>query len=284
MNGKARRKGSRQFMDAHEATRAWRAHGFVVLPGYLPVSDLAPARAELGQLFPSADGFHDRSDPRYRRFLGGALAGLDPFPFASPELSLLAGHERLAALARALLGDDDLRICAAAAQAAYTGAADYGQALHRAQASRTGPAPSGASGFEQAELAVYLCDVPEELGPPHVVPLSCAAARLAQPDWDPPVGVPGRDGFVSVAASPALYEAEVSAAGPAGTVVAWSPASFHRGTSLTAPRGARYTLQLRYRLASAGCGRRQAWAERRLGPPWSRFAARASPAQLRLFG
>jgi hypothetical protein len=35
-----------------------------------------------------ADGFHDRTDPRYQRYLGDEFAGIDAFPFASPELSL----------------------------------------------------------------------------------------------------------------------------------------------------------------------------------------------------
>ena len=51
------------------------------------------------------------------------------------------------------------------------------------------------------------------------------------------------------AASPDLYDGEVRAAGPAGTVVAWAPGTFHRGTALTLPRGARYTIHLGYRPA-----------------------------------
>jgi hypothetical protein len=48
-------------------------HGFVILPGLIPAGELAPAVGELGLLFPSADGFHDGSDPRRARYLGRPL-------------------------------------------------------------------------------------------------------------------------------------------------------------------------------------------------------------------
>ena len=70
-------------MTASDPALAWHADGFVVLPGFLPASELAPAAAELGAMFPSADGFHDRTDPRNTRYLGDEFAGIDEFPFAS---------------------------------------------------------------------------------------------------------------------------------------------------------------------------------------------------------
>ena len=136
-------------MDGDEPGRAWRADGFAVLPGYLPPDELAPALAELGPMFPSAGGFHDRADPRYRRYLGDEFAGIDAFPFASPELSLLAVHDRLAGLAETLLGDPDLRIYSAEAWAKFTGAADYDQALHRDYLNHTVLVPTTAPGGQQ---------------------------------------------------------------------------------------------------------------------------------------
>ena len=61
----------------------------------------------------------------------------------------------------------------------------------------------------------------------------------AKPDWYPREGAADAEGgWVETAGSPDLYDAEVRAAGPAGTVVAWAPGTFHRGTALTLPRGA----------------------------------------------
>ena len=272
-------------MDEDDPGCAWQAGGFAVLPGFLPAGELAPALAELGMMFPSADGFHDRTDPRYRRYLGDEFAGIDAFPFASPELSLLAVHGRLIGLAELLLADSDIRIYSAEAWAKYTGAADYDQALHRDYLNHTVLVPTTAPGGQQLEMFVYLVDVPDELGPPHFVSRARTAGLPAKPNWYPRTdGSDGEGGFVATGGSPELYAAEVSAAGPAGTVVAWGPGTFHRGTALAQPRGARYTLHLSYRPAAAEWGQRHAWADRSHEPAWYRFVARASPRQLQLFG
>jgi hypothetical protein len=272
-------------MDVSDPGRAWRADGFVVLPGFLATDELAPAVAELGTMFPSADGFHDRSDPRHRRYLSDEFAGIDAFPFAGTELSLLAVHDRLTGLAETLLADGDIRISSAEAWAKYTGAADYDQVLHRDYLSHTVLVPTAAPAYQQLEMFVYLVDVPDELGPPHFVSRARTAGRPARPNWYPRAdGSDAEGGFVAVSGSPELYAAEVSAAGPAGTVVAYGPGTFHRGTALTAPRGARYTMHLGYRPATAEWGQRHAWADRSHDPAWYGFVARASPRQLRLFG
>jgi Phytanoyl-CoA dioxygenase (PhyH) len=185
-------------MGSSEPGLAWRADGFAVVPGFLPADEIAPAVAELGLMFPSAEGFHDRTDPRYRRYLGDEFAGIDAFPFASPELSLLAVHHRLAGLAETLLADSDLRIYSAEAWAKYTGAADYDQALHRDYLDHTVLVPTATPADQQLEMFVYLVDVPGELGPPHFVSRSRTADRPAKPNWYPRAdGSDGEDGFVS---------------------------------------------------------------------------------------
>jgi hypothetical protein len=76
----------------------------------------------------------------------------------------------------------------------------------------------------------------------------------------------------------------VSAAGPAGTVVAFEVGTIHRGTGLTRPGGARYTMHISYRHADLEWGQRLAWADRSHDPAWYRFVERATPRQLELFG
>lgn len=272
-------------MNADEIVRAWHDHGFGVLPGFLAAGDLATAVAGLDLMFPSADGFHDRGDPRYSRYLGDEFAGIDSFPFASAAVSLLAVHDRLVDLAELLLADEDIRIYSAEAWAKYTGAADYDQSLHRDYLNHTVLVPTSAPGCQQLELFVYLVDVPDGLGPPHLVSLWRTADLPVKPNWYPYADDADQaGGFVSAVGRPDLYEAEQSAAGPAGTVVAFSPATVHRGTALTAPRGARYTMHLSYRSARAEWGQRQAWANRSHDPDWYQFVSRASPRQLRLLG
>jgi hypothetical protein len=221
-------------MDLDSAAREWRAHGFVILPGFVPAAELRPALGELPAMYPTADGFHDGTDERRDRFIADEWAGIDHFPFRSAELSLLAVSDRVIDLAQTLLADTDLRVSSAEAWAKYTSAADYDQPMHRDYLNHTLVAPTDDPRFWQLEMFIYA--------------------------------------------------AEVRAAGPAGTVVAWAPGTFHRGTALTLPRGARYTVHLAFRPACAEWGQRTGWGNLSHELDWYRFAHRATPRQLALFG
>jgi hypothetical protein len=269
-------------MQHGDVEQAWRTDGFVILPAYLSADDLAPALDGLSACFPTAAGFHDGSDPRRQRFLDDEFDGIDTFPFGSVQLSRLAVHDRIVDLVEALLGTDDVRIYSAEAWAKYTGATDYDQWLHRDFLNHTILAPAR---HEAVELFVYLVDVPDDLGPPHLVPRSRTADLPLLPNWHPRADT-GRTGdrFVAAGGRPDLYAAEVSAAGPAGTVVAFSLDTVHRGTALTRPGGARYSMHLGFRVAAAEWAQRQGWAGRSHDPAWYRFVEEAAPRQLALFG
>jgi hypothetical protein len=270
-------------MDLNSAARAWQSDGFVILPGFLPAHEIGPAVRELNLLFPSADGFHDGTDPRRERFIGDEFAGIDTFPFASTEISLTAVNHHILALAEALLGDDDIHLYGAEAWAKYTGACDYDQHLHRDYLNHTVLVPSTTPGCRQVEMFVFLNDVPEELGPPHLVSRRHTAGLPAVPNWLLRPGQDAEDRFTA-GAGPALYDAEVSGAGPAGTVIAFEPGTFHRGTGLTAPRGARYSMHLCFRPSGLQWGQRVGWAARSFTSEWVAFVGRATPRQLQALG
>jgi hypothetical protein len=271
-------------MELSDAARAWQADGFVILPGFIPADELASAVDDLGLLFPSAAGFHDGTDPRRERFLGDEVAGIDTFPFASTAISLLAVNHRLLHLAETLLGDSDIHLYTAEAWAKYTGACDYDQDLHRDYLNHTVLVPSTTPGCQQVEMFVFLNDVPEELGPPHLVPRSHTADLPAVPNW---YLRPGRHSdwrFNDDSGSADLYTAEVTGAGPAGTVIAFAPGTFHRGTQLTAPRAVRYSMQLGFRPASLQWGQRVAWAAHSFTDEWANFVTSATVRQLQALG
>jgi hypothetical protein len=272
-------------MELDDAVQAWNDDGYAILPALIPAEELKPAVAELGLMFPPADGFHDGTDPRRDRFIGDEFAGIDPFPFASTEVSLLTVHPRILALAEALLNEGDIHIYTAEAWAKYTGACDYDQDLHRDYLNHTLLVPSTAPEYRQVEMFVFLSDVPEELGPPHLVSRRHTAGLPAVPNW---FLRPGHDGsgsrFVEASGSPWLYRAEVSSAGPAGTVIAFEAGTFHRGTQLTAPRGVRYSMHLGFRSAALQWGQRVGWAAKSFEREWAEFAYRATPRQLQPFG
>jgi hypothetical protein len=136
-----------------------------------------------------------------------------------------------------------------------------------------------------SDRVVDLVDVPGELGPPRLLSRARTTGLPAKPNWYPREGgADAEGGWVETSGRPDLYDAEVPAAGPAGTVVAWAPETFRRGTALTLPRGARYTIHLVCRPARAEWGQRMSWVIRSHEPAWYRFMDRATPRQLALFG
>ena len=82
-------------MDRGSAAREWQTRGFVILPGFVPAAELKPALDELPAMYPTAEGFHGGTDERRDRFTVDEWAGIDSFPFRSPELSLLAVSDRV---------------------------------------------------------------------------------------------------------------------------------------------------------------------------------------------
>jgi hypothetical protein len=274
-------------MDLDAATRAWNDDGFAILPAYLPPEVLEPALADLELLFPSPDDFHDGVDPeRNARFMGDEFNGIDGFPFASLALNRVPACDALVSLASTLLGTDDIRLYSAEAWGKYEGAADYDQDLHRDYLNHTILVPSSDPAFQQVELFVFLCDVTVELGAPRMVPRSDVTDALpAKPNFFPRHDPSDDDdGFVSSRGRLDLYDDEVPATGPAGTVVAFQSQTVHRGSAITRPRGARFTMHLNYRPAAAEWAQRHAWADRSHDPHWYEFVERADARQLKLFG
>lgn len=107
----------------------------------------------------------------------------------------------------------------------------------------------------------------------------------ALPNWYPRSDVDAVDSrFVAASGRPDLCAAEVSAAGPAGTVVAFTPGTVHRGTAPTRPGGARYSMHLSYRPVVAEWAQRHGWADRSHDPAWYRFVERATPRRLAPLG
>ncbi|MEM9713564.1 MAG: phytanoyl-CoA dioxygenase family protein [Actinomycetota bacterium] len=273
-------------MDLELAAARWNDDGFVVLPALLGEEDLGAARGDVASMFPTADDFHDDLEPERNAPLRSEFGGIVGFPFAGVELGLLAVHPILVELAQTFLRTDDVRLSSAEAWAKYTGAATYDQAHHRDHLSHTVLVPSDDPAFAHLELFVYLVDVPVELGPPAFVSRAAAGHRPVLPNWYPRrAGAPDPDApsWRSTDAHPELYEAEVRAAGPAGTVIAYSTSTLHRATELTAPRGARFTLHCTFRPATAPWAARRSWVEVANDEEWHAFVARATPRQLELF-
>ena len=271
-----------------EAKASFDEDGFVVLPGLLADAVDDTVREALATQAPTAEAFHGGHDPvraeRYRSEFGG----ITPFPCGSVTLDLLAVHERLIDLAADLLDDADLRAYSIELWAKYTGAADYEQPFHRDYLSHSVVVPDADAPPSQVELFVYLSDVGDDDGPITMLPRRHAAGAPALPNWYP-AHDGGRDhghaGWVSPVGRPDWYAHEHRAVGPAGTVIAYRIDTFHRGTALRRPGGARFTIHTNIRRADDDWIGRRGWPEVAAeDPAWTAFVAAASPRQLALFG
>lgn len=251
----------------------FETHGFTILPSWMPEHEMSKARTELDDIYPCACHFHSNPDGKENaRFLDDEFGGINTFPFAGTELCLLAVHSRLVHLAEELLGSTDIRLYTAELWAKYTGAADYDQPFHRDFLNHTLLVPRPDRPQDQIEIFLFLDDVEESQGPPHFVSKQLTGYEPPFPNWQ------------SRKHRPEWYAAEVSAAGPAGTVAAYGIDTFHRGTNLVKENGARYTMQVGFRRAATEWASRLGWANYSHEKVWYEFVSRASLRQLLLFG
>jgi hypothetical protein len=260
-------------MDLVAAAAAWRRDGFVVLHGYLARSDLDFARAGLTSVYPTAEEYHaDPVSKRNRIYTGDEYGGIIPFPFPTVPLCNLAVHDKVIAFVEAAFGTEDVRIYASELWAKYSGATTYEQEHHRDYVNHTPLAPSSDIRWRGLELFIWLSDVTEELGPTHLVPVSVTEGLPALPH------VQRRND------RPALYEQELSGAGPPGTVVVYSTDTFHRATELTAPGADRLSIHASYRHADNTWTSRHSWGDQSFHDHWQPFVEQATVRQLLLFG
>lgn len=174
--------------------------------------------------------------------------------------------------AEAVFDTADIRIYNAEAWAKYAGAADYEQEHHRDYLNHTPVVPSSDWRFRGLEMFLWLDEVPESNGPTHLIPRTLTFDLPSLPHGY------RRD------ERPDLYDAEVSGAGPAGTLVAYSTETFHRGTAISDPEGSRFSLHISYRHADNYWTNRVGWGDRSYDRHWNQFAERLSLRQLLLFG
>jgi hypothetical protein len=81
-----------------------------------------------------------------------------------------------------------------------------------------------------------------------------------------------------------LYDEPGEAAGPAGSIVAYSGDVYHRSVDVTEPGQARFMLHVSYKPASLDWMGYQAWPIKGFSPEWHKFVQQASVRQLTVLG
>lgn len=267
-------------IDLARAAEQWRTEGWVLVEGLVPADDIAAARSEVpdrdvdpplgrGPLRrPDADGPTRPDEPAFReeQFSGTVLF---PVP-AAPAINRLFVHPSLIAFAELALGSTDLRIYQSRIWSKYGDRANYEQPLHRDTNHSLVPTRSRL-GWWFLECFLYLTDVDEVTGAPRLVPRS---ASSDEPSARQPV---------ELADQPALYEAEVSAPGRAGSLLAYRADVWHRGTDI-AEGAERHVLVVAFKPSGLDWVGFDAHPPLINDPDFVAFARGRTPRELALFG
>lgn len=264
------------------AVEQWQTEGWVLLDELVPRADIDAARAEIATLEPIAEtGPLRRADqvsPKPRaasegvaRFRPAQFDGTTLFPLPnSPHLNRLFVHPAIVGFAKAALGDNDVRLYQSRLWSKVGGHTNYEQSLHCDGNHSLVPIRS-ESGFWFVEMFLYLSDVDENNGAPRLVPRSASGSE------------PLTRGVRTREDAPALYDAERSAPGRAGSLLAYRSDVWHRGTDIREGHE-RHVAVIGFRPATLDWVGFDAHAPLTSSPDFVSFAEGSSPAELALFG
>jgi hypothetical protein len=268
-----------------DAAAHFDEHGWVLVPGLVPAADVEAALPQLFRLYPTpeevasgertertAPFLGDPDDDGGRRFRGRQFSGLRDAPTGDAALDTLALHPRILDLVEALLSTTDVRLYQAETFAKYHGAADYEQPLHVDETNHTLVPPRRDGRYRQVQLFLYLSDVTEARGATRVV-----SRQVTAP-------IDREDVVIHRAGCVHLDEHEVAAVGPAGSVLAYSADTVHRGAAMTEPGSGRFFFNLAYRPAGVDWVGALPWPRRGIDPAMTTWIEALDVRQLTALG
>jgi hypothetical protein len=271
---------------------AWQRDGWVLLEGLIATDEIDAAAADLAHVFPSAEAYHADPDGVRAQWLGHPPPPRDSYtwpeggPGFRPEqhrwrsefpmpgsgaLNRLCVHPAIVDFMERALETRALRCYQAQVSAKYTGETNYEQPMHTDRNHSWLPL-SMEPPWWHVESFLYLCDVDSGNAPTHLVPLHASSGRAVTA----PLFMPGQD--------PELYAAEVEARAARGSLLAYRPDVFHRGVDLTARGGARFLLNVSYKIAGQDWIGYHTAQSRATALAWVRFVEGSTPRELELFG
>lgn len=252
----------------------WKTNGWVVAEGLVPADEVAAALAEIpprDEMVPRPTGSTRRSDQPgdAERFRSKQFDGTTLFPYQdAPKLNRLFVHPQIVAFAQAALETDDLRIYQARVWSKYGEHTNYEQPHHLDRNHSLVPVRQGP-GWGHLECFLYLHDVGPDTGAPRAVPAAAVGGHAG-------IGPQSRDD------APHLYDAEISAGGPAGSLFAYRSDVWHRGVYIP-PGVERHVVTVSFRPAHVPWINFDAQGPLVVRPDFVAFAETCTPEELVLF-
>jgi hypothetical protein len=244
-----------------------REQGFSLVEDFLDESELKAAQDALWLHYPRPEEYFE--DPSHHENLrAGQFAGVEEFPYRSWDLNRLAFHPDLVDAAERYLGTAELHLYKVELWAKYSGAANYDQPLHRDYGSHSLVVPRQDGRYQQLTTFIFLSDVTERDGPTRIVP---------HPDGRE---VPFTPLYLAFGQ---LSDKEVSATGPAGSLLLYRSDILHRGSDLTGAGRSRFSILADYQVRGTTWGGKMAWPKQ--SPQrWAKLMPQASVRERDLFG
>lgn len=255
----------------------WHRHGYVIINEFLSTDELEGCRRNLHRYLPGWDEYVDRG-PLYAELHGGSTRGSPgwvryEFPYVDDALNAVTLHPYLVGFVERLVASSNIALSHGAIVGKYAGKADYDQELHADYTNNTLAYPASGVSAVDIPMIVYYTDVTVDLGPTYVV-----SAELTR--GLPPTG----RRFYSRDDYPDLYAAEKPALMPAGSALIYSMTTLHRGSSIRASEGTRFSQFIGYHTVGPAWLGSHSFQGAGGRPEMDRLVTIATPRQRQLLG
>jgi hypothetical protein len=248
----------------------YREHGYVVVEDFLSAKELAGAQADIETLHP---GWLDFCvDPTVGKPSNWQQSTRSRFPFPGEHLNAITVHSELRRMAAELAGSDELYCEQSDLNLKCQGhIADADQQMHCDYLNHTLVYPPDQPSYWQTAYLLYYTDVTEAHAPTAV----CSRKHYPEKTLWP--------AMVSPDARPELYDNEIKVVVPAGSLLAYSMRTFHRGTLFRDNVG-RVAQFITYAPAAWKWLGIVGWGSKAIRPDFARWISSASLAERAVFG
>jgi hypothetical protein len=244
-----------------------RERGFVLIEEFLAPDELKAAQQALWLHFPRPEDYF--AEPaNHPEYATSQFAGVLEFPYRSWDLNRLAFHPDLVDAAERFLATTELHLYKVELWAKYAGAVDYDQPLHRDYGSHSLVVPRRDGRYQQMTTFIFLSDVTDDDGPIRIVP------------YEEGKDVPFTPLYIEIGA---LADTQVSATGPAGSLLVYRSDILHRGSNFTGVGRSRFSLLADYQARGTTWGGKMAWPKQ-APQRWAKLMPQCSVRERDLFG